>query len=58
VTLWVNSLDKMRALRAEYLVPCHTRPLTGADRIYETLTNYRDAIQFVHDQTIRLMNKG
>ncbi len=58
VALWVNSLDKMRALRAEYLVPGHTRPLTGADRIYETLTNYRDAIQFVHDQTIRLMNKG
>lgn len=58
VTLWVNSLDKMRALRPEYLVPCHTRPLTGAARIYETLTNYRDAIQFVHDQTIRLMNLG
>ena len=58
VTLWVNSLDKMRALKAQYLVPSHTRPLTGVDRIYETLTNYRDAIQFVHDQTIRLMNKG
>ncbi len=58
VILWVKSLDKMRALRAEYLVPCHSRPITGGDRIYETLTNYRDAIQFVHDQTIRLMNKG
>jgi len=58
VNLWVKSLDKMRALRPEYLVPCHSRPLQGADRIYETLTNYRDAIQFVHDQTIRLMNKG
>ncbi len=58
VMRWVNSLDKMRALRAEYLVPSHTRPLAGADRIYETLTNYRDAIQFVHDQTIRLMNRG
>jgi len=55
---WVNSLDKMRALKAEYLVPSHTRPLDGAERIYETLTNYRDAIQFVHDQTIRLMNRG
>ncbi|MGB5747761.1 MAG: alkyl sulfatase dimerization domain-containing protein [Desulfobacterales bacterium] len=28
------------------------------DQIYEVLTNYRDAIQFVHDQTIQLMNKG
>jgi alkyl sulfatase BDS1-like metallo-beta-lactamase superfamily hydrolase len=55
---WVKSLDKMRVLGAEYLVPHHTRPVAGASEIYETLTNYRDAIQFVHDQTIRLMNKG
>ncbi len=58
VLLWVKSLDKMRALGAQYLVPSHTRPVSGADRIHEILTNYRDAIQFVHDQTIRLMNKG
>ena len=58
VTQWVKSLDKMRELKAEYLVPHHTRPLTGTDAIHETLTNYRDAIQFVHDQTIRLMNQG
>lgn len=55
---WVQSLDKMRALRPEYLVPSHTRPITGADTIFETLTDYRDAIQFVHDQTVRAMNQG
>jgi len=58
VTLWVKSLDKMRALRPEYLVPHHTRPLSGKKKIYKILTDYRDAIQFVHDQTIRLMNQG
>jgi alkyl sulfatase BDS1-like metallo-beta-lactamase superfamily hydrolase len=58
VIQWVKSLDMMRQLHAKYLVPHHTRPITGADQIYETLTHYRDAIQFVHDQTIRLMNKG
>ncbi|MCP4605504.1 MAG: MBL fold metallo-hydrolase [Proteobacteria bacterium] len=58
VTKWVKSLDKMRALRPEYLVPSHTRPLIGADTIHEVLTNYRDAIQFVHDQTIRGINNG
>ncbi len=58
VQLWVNSIDKMRDLKPEYLVPQHTRPVTGAQEIYQTLTNYRDAIQFVHDQPIRLMNKG
>jgi alkyl sulfatase BDS1-like metallo-beta-lactamase superfamily hydrolase len=58
VILWVKSLDKMRALKADYMVPSHTRPVAGAEKIFETLTNYRDAIQFVHDQTIRLMNAG
>lgn len=55
---WVRSLDKMRALKPEILVPSHTRPIFGAAEIYQTLTDYRDAIQFVHDQTIRAMNNG
>ncbi|UCH22499.1 MAG: MBL fold metallo-hydrolase [Deltaproteobacteria bacterium] len=58
VTNWINSIDKMRVLKPEYLIPGHTRPVVGAEKIYETLTNYRDAIQFVHDQTIRYMNAG
>jgi alkyl sulfatase BDS1-like metallo-beta-lactamase superfamily hydrolase len=55
---WVRSLDEMRALGAEHLVPSHTRPLSGSEAIQETLTDYRDAIQYVHDQTVRLMNQG
>ncbi len=58
VLLWVQSLDLMRDLRAEFLVPLHTRPLFGEETIRETLTNYRDAIQYVHDQTVRWMNAG
>ncbi|USG62069.1 MBL fold metallo-hydrolase [Sneathiella marina] len=55
---WVKSLDKMRALKPEILVPSHTRPIHGEAEIFQTLTDYRDAIQFVHDQTIRAMNNG
>jgi alkyl sulfatase BDS1-like metallo-beta-lactamase superfamily hydrolase len=58
VMLWVKSLDRMRALPAAYLIPQHTRPIVGEQKIYKTLTDYRDAIQFVHDQTIRWMNRG
>ena len=54
---WVNSLDIMRYLEPDYLVPSHSRPLHGKDLIYKELTDYRDAIQFVHDQTIRMMNQ-
>ena len=55
---WVNSIDMMRYLEPEYLVPSHTRPLVGAKTINNLLTTYRDAIQYIHDQTIRLMNMG
>ncbi|ASK35928.1 MBL fold metallo-hydrolase [Alcanivorax sp. N3-2A] len=58
VQKWIHSLDLMRALDAEYMVPSHTRPLSGHEHIERTLTDYRDAIQFVHDQTLRYMNQG
>jgi alkyl sulfatase BDS1-like metallo-beta-lactamase superfamily hydrolase len=55
---WSRSIDKMRALEPEYLAPSHTRPVRGADTIAGILTAYRDGIQYVHDQTIRGMNRG
>ncbi|MGH8529476.1 MAG: alkyl sulfatase dimerization domain-containing protein [Nevskiales bacterium] len=56
--VWADSLDKMRALRPAFLVPSHTRPLAGVEFIYDTLTDYRDAIRYVYDQSIRLTNQG
>ncbi len=58
VRQWAASLDRMLALDVEYLVPSHTRPVTGKQAIARTLTDYRDAIQYVHDQTVRYMNMG
>jgi len=48
----------MRDLKAQFLVPSHTRPVTGAQEIADLLLIYRDAMQFVHDQTLRYMNQG
>jgi alkyl sulfatase BDS1-like metallo-beta-lactamase superfamily hydrolase len=58
VTQWVDSLDKMRQRQPQFLVPSHTRPIVGVEEVDATLQVYRDAIQFVHDQTVRYMNKG
>lgn len=58
VLSWAYSLDKMRRLQALHLVPSHGRPLSGAETINRRLTNYRDAIQYVHDQTVRGINQG
>jgi alkyl sulfatase BDS1-like metallo-beta-lactamase superfamily hydrolase len=55
---WVRSLDAMRALDPEHLAPSHTRPVSGREQVAGILTAYRDAIQYVHDQTIRGMNRG
>ena len=55
---WVSSLDHMRDLKPHLLVPSHTLPVSGADSVNKVLTDYRDAIQFVHDQTVRGMNIG
>ncbi|MDB2451125.1 MBL fold metallo-hydrolase [Gammaproteobacteria bacterium] len=55
---WVSSLDHMRSFNSEYVFPSHTKPIIGSVVISDTLTLYRDAIQFVHDQTVRLMNQG
>ncbi len=55
---WVCSLETLMAFDAEVLVPCHTQPVCGREEIRRRLESYRDAILFVHDQTIRGMNLG
>jgi len=55
---WARSIDTMRDLQAEHLVPSHTKAVSGRERIDDILTAYRDAIQYVHDQTVRGMNAG
>jgi alkyl sulfatase BDS1-like metallo-beta-lactamase superfamily hydrolase len=40
------------------LVPTHGQPVYGAERVEEVLRMTRDGIQYVHDQTVRHINKG
>ncbi|MEM7300127.1 MAG: alkyl sulfatase dimerization domain-containing protein [Pseudomonadota bacterium] len=58
VRQWAESIDAMIRLAPEIMIPQHTQPVIGAEEIREQLTSYRDAIQFVHDQTVRMINKG
>lgn len=55
---YVNALDKMIPLNAEYLVPSHVKPVIGEDKIRDILVSTRDATQYIYDQTIRGMNQG
>ena len=56
--VWVRSIDRLRRLKAAYLAPTHGRPVAGEDKVDEVLRMTRDGIQYVHDQTVRYMNKG
>ncbi|MGA4634699.1 alkyl/aryl-sulfatase [Pseudomonas solani] len=56
--VWVQSLDKLRAFKADYMVPLHGQPVSGRDKVEEVLRMTRDAIAYIHDQTVRWMNKG
>lgn len=58
VKQWYESLDKMAALNAEHLIPGHTDPVSGADKVRETLTAHSAAIRSVYEQTIECINKG
>jgi uncharacterized sulfatase len=58
VQSWYQSIDKMLNEDAEYLLPGHTRPVIGKEKVKESLTDYRDAIKFVFDKTIEGVNKG
>ncbi|WP_237443351.1 MBL fold metallo-hydrolase [Sinobacterium norvegicum] len=55
---YVDSLNRVLALKPELLLPSHGEPIKGWDNISATLTQYRDAIQYVHDQTVIGMNQG
>jgi alkyl sulfatase BDS1-like metallo-beta-lactamase superfamily hydrolase len=55
---WYQTIDMMRGFGAAHMVPAHGRPVSGAAAVADVLTVYRDAIQFIHDQTIRHMNFG
>lgn len=51
---WIQSLDDMRKLEPEFLVPSHTEPLIGKELVAEQLTAYRDGITWVYVETIRV----
>ncbi len=58
VLAWINSLSLMINEKPKHLVGGHTRPILGEEQTTITLTNYRDAIRSIFDQTIAGMNRG
>ncbi len=55
---YIKSLDRVLALKPEIVLPSHGLPIHGNAEISKRLTRYRDAIQYVHDETVKGMNAG
>ena len=55
---WVGAIDKIRQLEPEHMLPGHGKAEYGRETVDGILVTYRDAMQFQHDQAIRLINQG
>ena len=55
---YIRSLEMVIALKPEIIVPSHLDPVADPDVIMAGLTRMRDAVQFVHDETVKGMNEG
>ena len=55
---YLGALDRVLDIGPEWLLGSHIMPIEGKDYIYETIARYRDATQYLWDQSIRLINKG
>jgi alkyl sulfatase BDS1-like metallo-beta-lactamase superfamily hydrolase len=56
---WFKSIDKhLRPLPADFMIPSHGRPVSGREQVAKVLRDYRDAISYVYDQTMRWINRG
>ncbi|MBB3603524.1 glyoxylase-like metal-dependent hydrolase (beta-lactamase superfamily II) [Mycolicibacterium sp. BK556] len=54
----IDTIERVRALQPETLLTGHFDPIRGADLIDAELTRLRDAVQYLHDETVAGMNAG
>ncbi len=55
---YVSSLDTVLSWRPEVVAPSHGDPVYGEVAIQERVGGYRNAISYIHDETVRGINAG
>lgn len=58
IAAWTDSLKEIMPYPAKALLPGHTRPILGQEKIQEVLGNFCGAIESVLLQTLDCMNQG
>lgn len=55
---WIRSLERFLELEPTHLVGSHTQPVSGKEGVRAVLTDYRDALQYVWDESCKLIDAG
>ncbi len=55
---FIDSVNRVLALDPELLLTGHFAPIRGAELVRAELTRVRDAVGYVHDETVKGMNEG
>ncbi len=55
---YIRAVDAVLNYDVEHLLGSHLVPISGKQKIKETVTKYRDLVQWINDQSIRYINKG
>lgn len=58
IAQWIKSLDLLISYQPVAVLPGHLEPVEGASEVHKVLTNYRDAIASVFNQTLARINDG
>lgn len=58
VPAWLKHCDALLAARPELLITGHEQPVAGLAAIEAQLGKVRDAVRFIHDETVTGMNAG
>ncbi len=57
-TGYIAAMDLALSYEPEYFCMGHREPLIGKNNIQATVTNFRDVLQYVHDETVKGLNEG
>jgi alkyl sulfatase BDS1-like metallo-beta-lactamase superfamily hydrolase len=55
---WAAGLRAMASLGAELLLPGHGVPVVGSDHIRQALMETAELLEYLHDETVAMMNEG
>jgi alkyl sulfatase BDS1-like metallo-beta-lactamase superfamily hydrolase len=55
---FLREIQHLIELEPELLITGHGQPIRGAENIRAALAKIRDAVRYVHDETVRRMNAG